>query len=145
MTITEINQEGNFDTWDSSRLKEIETGNFSDAVGEALFENEEIILWEIVLKPFERLPFRRHKNNYGCTCFTDILILLRNVNGQITLMRMNKGDHYYIECYEKEVIQDLENIGENTIKIAVVEEKVKVSQKAKKKAFGKPRLYFNYQ
>lgn len=132
MTITELNPKGSFDSWDASKLKEIKRGKFSDAVGEALFENDEIILWEIVLEPFERLPFRRHNNNYGCTCFTDGIILLRNVDGQVTLMRMDKGDHYYIECHEKEVIQDLENIGENTIKIAVVEEKVKITHKVKK-------------
>lgn len=126
MTITDLNPKGNFDSLDASKLKEIERGQFSDAVGEALFENEEIILWEIVLEPFERLPFRRHRNNYGCTCFTDGIILLRNVNGQITLMQMNNGDHYYVECHEQEIIQDLENIGENAIKIAVVEEKVKI-------------------
>ena len=124
MTITELNPKGNFDSWNAAKLKEVQKGKFSDAVGEALFENDEIILWEIALKPSERLPFRRHRNNYGCTCFTDVLILLRNVNGKVTLMRMNKGEHYYVECNEKEIIQDLENIGEHSIKIAVVEEKV---------------------
>lgn len=132
MILTEINPKGNFDNWDESKLGEISKGKFSNAVGEALYENKEIILWEIVLEPFERLPFRRHTNNYSCTCFTDGLLLARNVNGRITLIRMKKGDHYYVECTEKEVIQDLENIGENRIKIAVVEEKVKAISRAKK-------------
>lgn len=81
MTFTEINPGGSVESWDTSKLKEIERGVCSDAVGEALFENEEIILWDIVLKPSERLPFRRHKNNNSCTCFTDGMVLVRNVNG----------------------------------------------------------------
>lgn len=129
MTITELNPKGNFDSWDNSKLKEIQKGNFSDAIGVPLYENDEIILWEIVLEPFERLPFRRHNNNFSCTCFTDILALVRNVNGLISLVKMNKGDNYYADCTKKERIQDLENIGENTIKIAVVEEKVKITVK----------------
>ncbi|MFK7813935.1 MAG: hypothetical protein AB8B59_15675 [Maribacter sp.] len=132
MTITELNPKGNFDNWDASKLKEIERGQFSDAVAEALYEDERIILWEIVLEPFERLPFRRHINNYSCTAFTDCSLLIRNVNGKISLLRMAKGDHCYVECHEQEIIQDLENIGENAIKIAVVEEKVKIVHKIKK-------------
>lgn len=134
MIWTEINPEGNFDSWDKAKLKEVKAGKFSDAVGEALFENNEIILWEINLAPFERLPFRRHTNNYSCTCFTDGLALLRNVNGKISLTRMKKGDHYYVECHNKEIIQDIENIGENTIKIAVVEEKVAFTTPKQKKS-----------
>ncbi len=132
MTITELNPKGNFDSWDASKLKELKKDNFSDAVGKALFENEEIILWKIILEPFERLPFRRHTNNYSSTFFATGLILCRNMNGRIILARVEKGDHYYWECRGKEVIQDIENIGETTIKIAVVEEKVKITEKAKK-------------
>lgn len=124
MIWTEINEEGNFDTWDKAKLKEAKDGNYSDAVGEILFENERIKLWEIILAPTERLPFRRHRNNYSCTCFTEGVGLLRNVNGKISLLRFERGDHYYVECKNEEIIQDLENVGENTIKIAVVEEKV---------------------
>lgn len=124
MIWTEINAEGNFDTWDKSTLNEIKDENYSDAVGDILYENNTIILWEIVLAPKQRLPFRVHRNNYSCTSFTDGLALLRNVNGKISLLRLKKGGHYYVECKDQEIIQDLENVGENTIKIAVVEEKL---------------------
>jgi len=130
MTIAELNPKGNFDPWDESKLKEIRKGNFSEVIGKALFENDEIILWEIVLEPHERLPFRRHKNNFSCTSFTDVLALVRNVNGLISLIKMDKGDHYYAECTNQERIQDIENIGENVIKVAVVEEKTDTMVKA---------------
>lgn len=123
MIWTEINEEGNFDTWDKAKLKEAKEGNYSEAVGEILFENNTIVLWEIILAPSERLPFRRHRNNYSCTCFTDGVALIRNINGQIGLLRFEKGDHFYWEYHEEELINDIENIGEAIIKIAVVEEK----------------------
>ena len=134
MIWTEINPEGNFDSWDKTKLKEAKGGRYSNDVGKALFENNQIILWEIILAPFERLPFRRHRNNYSCTCFTDGLALLRNINGKISLLRMTRGDHYYVECDVEEIVQDFENIGENTIKIAVVEEKVKPKPTPQKKS-----------
>lgn len=125
MIWTEINAPGNFESWDALKLKEARAGNYSTDVGKILFENDKIVLWEIVLAPSERLPFRRHKNSYSCTCFTDGLVLLRNINGKISLLRMTRGGHYYVECKDEEIVQDLENVGENTIKIAVVEEKQK--------------------
>lgn len=124
MIWTEINPEGNFDTWADTKLKEVKEGNYSDTVGEILYENNEIILWEITLAPFERLPFWRHTNNYSCTCITEGLALTRNINGRISLLRINKGDHLYANCFKNELIRDLENIGDTVIKIAVVEEKV---------------------
>lgn len=133
MIWTEINPEGNFNSWDKAKLKEVKEGNYSDSVGEFLYENREIILWEINLAPFQRLPFRRHSNNYSCTCFTNGLAVLRNVNGKISLARMEKGDHYYVECIEEEIIQDIENVGESAIKIAIVEEKIKKNTKAYQK------------
>lgn len=50
----------------------------------------------------------------------------------MVLIRLEKGGHYYVGCHENEDIRDLRNIGENTIKIAVVDEKVKIVRKAKK-------------
>ncbi|MFS4494069.1 hypothetical protein [Maribacter sp. 2308TA10-17] len=131
MTITEINPIGNFDSWDEARLKEIKDEKFSLDIGKILFENKELKLWQIELKPFERLPFRHHKNNYSCISFTDGLALSRNINGQIILLRLQKGDHFYRECAEIEMITDFENVGEDPIKIAIVEELVEAKHKAK--------------
>jgi hypothetical protein len=125
MIWTEINAKGNFDTWPDARLKELKEANYSDSVGEVLFENNEIMLWEINLAPFERLPFWRHINNYSCTCISEGLALTRNVNGRISLIRMKKGDYLYANCLGNELIRDLENIGDTNIKVAIVEEKLK--------------------
>lgn len=122
MTVTVINSVGNFETWSEKLLGEVSKGNFSDVIGKLLFENDQIKLWEIVLEPGERLPFRYHFNNFSCTYFTEGLLVVRNINGQVILKRFNKGDHYFVQ-YKSVIVSDTENIGENTVKIAIVEEK----------------------
>jgi len=122
MTFTELNQKGDFDSWDKTKLAEIRDGKFSDTIGKLLYENKEIKVWEIVLRPTERLPFRRHKNSYSCTSFTDGLLVSRNINGQAELIRSNNGDSFFWDCTDKEMVHDLENVGENTVKIIIVEE-----------------------
>lgn len=90
MTFTELNQKGNFDSWDKTKLAEIKNGKFSEAIGELLYENDEVRAWKIVLRPSERLPFRRHTSNYSCTNLTDGLLVSRNVDGSATLLRFKK-------------------------------------------------------
>ncbi|MFS4446475.1 hypothetical protein [Maribacter sp. 2307UL18-2] len=123
MILTQINPKGNFDCWSPVTLEEIEKELFSPNIGQALYENEEMKLWRIVLEPKERLPFRRHVNTYSCNCLTDGLVLSRNVNGAVDLLRFERGDTYFRSCKE-EAIHDLENVGENTIRITIVEDKL---------------------
>jgi len=123
MTVTEINPVGNFETWSQKMMSEVAKGRFSDEIGQLLFENEEIRLWEIVLEPGERKPFRYHFNNFSCTYFTDGLLVVRNINGKVILKRFDKGNHYFFE-YQSVIVSDVENIGENAVKIALVEEKI---------------------
>ncbi len=125
MKATELIAEGGYDSWDEAKLNEIKKGEFSEAIGEALYENAEIKLWEIQLRPSERIPFRRHRNNYSCTSFSDGLLVSRNINGKVVLLRLSKGDHFYWECKSDEMVHDLENVGESTIKVTVLEEKVR--------------------
>ncbi len=124
MTLTEINPKGNFDTWKKDKLNEVKNDQFSSNLGKPLFENNSIKLWEIQLKPSETTPFRRHTQNYSATSFSDGLMVSRNTNGRIVLIRLKKGDNLYFECQQQEIIHDLENIGESTIKIIVLEEKL---------------------
>lgn len=123
MILTKINPEGNYDCWSMATLKEIEKNMFSPNIGELLYENEEVKLWKIVLEPKQRLPFRRHRNTYSCNCLTEGLLLSRNVNGAVDLLRFDRGESYFRQC-EEEAIHDLENIGENTVRITIVEDKL---------------------
>lgn len=124
MKFSEIIPEGSFESWNEEKLNEIKSNEFSDSVGTPLFENQEVKFSEIVLAPRERIPFRRHKNNYSCTFFTDGILLSRNINGQVALIHLSKGDNIFWECSNHEMVHDLENVGEETVKIAVVEQKL---------------------
>lgn len=123
MVLTKINPKGNYDCWSSSWLREIQKKNFCTNIGEPLFENEEVKLWKIVLEPGERLPFRKHLNAYSCNCLTDGLLLSRNINGAVDLLRFERGETFFRQC-EEEAVHDLENIGEHTMKVTIVEEKL---------------------
>ena len=95
MELVELNPEGNFNSWEDSKLEEIKQANYTTDIGTCLYENKEIKVWEILLKPNQRLPFRAHNNNYSCSSLTNALLLMRNVNGQINMLRMNKGEHFF--------------------------------------------------
>lgn len=125
MKLLEIIPEGDYKAWDKTKLEEIRKEKFSDSNGEFLFENEEIRLSKIVLEPKERMPFRRLNNNYNYTSFTDGLLLTRNINGQVGLIRLVKGGSIFCECSNQESIKDLENVGEETIKMTVIEQKMR--------------------
>ncbi len=124
MILTELNQTGDFTSWDQAKLNEIKKGDFSEEIGVLLFENDCVKLWEVVLKPTERMPFRRHRSNYSCTSFTDGLLLSRNINGQVALIRIDKGGTRYLEHAKEETTHDLENIGDNEVRMIIIEEKI---------------------
>ncbi|CAM4254269.1 hypothetical protein [Zobellia nedashkovskayae] len=123
MVITELNPKGQFENWDKKKLKEIKEKKFDNKIGNILFENNDLILSEIALKPKERLPFRLHQRDCSCTSFTDGLLISRNINGQIALLRIEKAKCFYWTSNNGEMINDLENIGENTVIIKILEMK----------------------
>lgn len=120
MVLTKINEKGSFKCWSPITLRELKLNCFTPEIGQKLYENDEFKIWKINLKPGERLPFRAHFNTYICNCLTDGLLLSRNVNGEIDMIRFNVGDNYYRECKKVEV-HDLENLGENTVVIVITE------------------------
>lgn len=124
MVITNINPIGNFDCWSTNTLMEVHHNQFSNQIGQPLFENTEFRLWQITLEPGQRLPFRKHNKSYSCNCLTDGLLLSRNVNGAIDMIRFYRGETYFRECHQ-EAIHDLENIGDVTVHITIVEEKLR--------------------
>jgi len=97
MNITTINEENNFTTWATTILHELKESSASDSMGVLLFESAELKLWDLTLEPNERMP--------------------------INLMRFSKGETYSCNCKEKEVIMDMQNVGNEVLKFMIVEEK----------------------
>ena len=122
MECVEINPSGNFDAWEPSKLSELRKNEICDLLGQKLlFENTNLRVWEVVLLPNERLPFR--KSNMDC-CWVSMtagLAISRSDNGKINLIRFAKGDSSFWESENDHTIFDLENIGEKLLLFHIME------------------------
>ncbi len=122
MKCIELNPSGNFDSWEPSKLLELQRNKIDGRLGQKLlFENDTIKVWEVVLLPGERLPFRKISGNYNFMSMTEGIAISRYANGKITLVRIKKGDSMFINHEGQEVIYDFENIGENILFLHAME------------------------
>jgi len=124
MQFVELNPVGNFDPWEQEKIDELLHQEIKESLSNRLvFENEAIKLWDLRLLPGERLNFRRHNTNYGWVCTTGGLVITRYGNGKIDMVKLNPGDTEYFENRGKNYVNDLENIGEDTLVINILEYK----------------------
>tara|TARA_E500000318_G_scaffold100033_1_gene102453 strand:+ start:3350 stop:3760 length:411 start_codon:yes stop_codon:yes gene_type:complete len=124
MQFVELNPVGNFDPWEQEKIDELLHQEIKGSLSNRLvFENEVIKLWDLKLLPGERLNFRRHNTNYGWVCTTGGLVISRYGNGKIDMIKLNPGDTEYFENRGKNYVNDLENIGEDTLVINILEYK----------------------
>ncbi|MBT8296751.1 MAG: hypothetical protein KJO52_00325 [Maribacter sp.] len=113
---TDINTAGNFNTWNPSHLRELKSNDFTTDLGQKiLFENDYLRIWEVVLLPKERLPFRKINLDYCWVAGSEGMVISRFSNGKIVLMHLEKGDSEFLEHDTKQAIYDLENIGEDIL------------------------------
>ncbi len=120
----DINASGNFNTWNPSHLKELKENQFSADLGQkVLFENEYLRIWEVVLLPKERLPFRKINLDYCWVAGSEGMVISRFSDGKIILMHLEKGDSEFLEHENKHAIYDLENIGEEILFFQMTEYK----------------------
>ncbi|WP_421812023.1 hypothetical protein [Flagellimonas sp.] len=124
MQCVELNPIGNFDTWEQEKIDELLHQEIQESLSNRLvFENKGVKLWDLMLLPGQRLNFRRHNTNYGWVCTTGGLVITRYGNGKIDMIKLNPGDTEYFENRGKNYINDLENIGEDTLVINILEYK----------------------
>src|SRR5690606_1496151 len=122
MQCVELNQVGNFDPWEQEKIDELFHRELSDSLSDRLvFENERVKLWELILGPGERMPFRRINSNFGWVCPTGGLAISRHGNGKINMVKFEPGYAEYFVYQSKNFVYDLENIGEHPISINILE------------------------
>lgn len=120
--VVELNPAGNFEPWEASKLNELEKSQASSKLEQGLlYENDIMRLWDIRLKPKERLPFHTRSQFYSWTCHTDGLAVSRNKNGSINLIKFKKGATRFWNFGKNGTIADFENTGEEPIVIHVIE------------------------
>lgn len=129
MECVELNKVGDFHSWEKTKLKELDTEKISNVIGEKLYENKIFTIWDVTLEPNERIPFRKLASDFTWTCITDGLALTRNINGKIDLVKFKKGDTAHWKYEKNAIISDFENIGEQALKIVIVQHNPSISEK----------------
>ncbi len=101
---------------ESFTFKGIKGNEISNDLGQkVLFENEYLRIWEVVLLPKERLPFRKINLDYCWVAASEGMIISRFSDGKIILMHLEKGDSEFLKHENEHAIYDLENIGEGIL------------------------------
>lgn len=109
-----------------------ETEEFSDELAAApsnkelgtsvWFENDRIRVWEVLLQPGQRGPFHSHTTNYFWTVVEGSRGLQRFADGTYVVRDYVVGETKYLEhSPQSELIHDLENVGESTLRFVTVE------------------------
>jgi hypothetical protein len=123
MNLIELSPEGNFESWEVTRLNELRSEQVVETLGHSpIYENEEFRLYNITLKPKERLPFRKITNDFSYTFMTDGFGVFHLGDGKIKFGQFKKGDVYYYNVEQQgEVIIDFENMSLGDLKFMVFE------------------------
>ncbi|MDT0607800.1 hypothetical protein [Croceitalea rosinachiae] len=124
MDCLELNSANDFTKWEEKYIKELHSLEFKDALGNMLlFEDDTIKLWNLKLNKGERMPFVRHNKDYSWISESDAILKSRWGNGRISLIRVSQGDTEFFENSEKNLINDLENLGNGPVVFKVLEYK----------------------
>jgi len=123
MNLIELSPVGNFESWEIARLNEFRSEQFAKTLSQSpIYENDEFRLWNITLKPKERLPFRKITNDFSYTFLTEGFGVFHQGDGKINFGQFKKGDVYYYSIKKYgELILDFENISLKVLKFMVIE------------------------
>lgn len=114
-------EEGVFETEEFS--DELAAASSNKELGTSVwFENDRIRVWEVLLHPGQRGPFHSHTTNYFWTVVEGSRGLQRFADGTYVVRDYVVGETRYLEhSPESELIHDLENVGESTLRFVTVE------------------------
>jgi mannose-6-phosphate isomerase-like protein (cupin superfamily) len=117
----EIVDEGSFDP--AEFRGELDVASENKQLGTSVwFENDRIRVWEVLLEPGERGAFHSHTTNYFWTVVEGSRGLQRFSDGTFVVRDYRVGETKYLEhSPEAELIHDLENVGESTLRFVTVE------------------------
>jgi hypothetical protein len=118
---TDIVEQGSFDR--SEFTEELDAASQNKQLGTSVwFENEKIRVWEVLLEPGERGAFHSHTTNYFWTVVEGSRGLQRFADGTFVVRDYVVGETKYLEhSPQSELIHDLENVGDSTLRFVTVE------------------------
>lgn len=99
--------------WTVAQKAEFETGQFNGCVGSRLLsESGWARVWEVRLKPGERLPFHRHLLDYFWTTVNDCEGLSHYHDGRVVRPVYKAGDTSFMSFAQGEfMVHDIQNTG----------------------------------
>ena len=102
-----------FEDWSPRLLEEIKTANTNGRVGTRLLSQSDVArIWEIRLKPGQRLPFHRHVLNYFWTALNAGIAHSRAADGTTQEIEYYREDTKSFQYHQGEsMMHDLENVG----------------------------------
>jgi quercetin dioxygenase-like cupin family protein len=87
-----------------------------------LLENDAVRIWEIALRPGERLPFHRHVTSYFYRCHSGGRLRVRTSDGDTAEYDSPADDVHFHEIGPDDVVvHDLENVGDTLVTFTTVE------------------------
>ena len=112
-----------FEGWPASLLEEVKTANSNGRAGSRLLSECGVArIWEVRLKPGQRLPFHRHVLNYFWTVLNPGSARSRTSDGITKEIEYCRGDAKELRYHKGEsMIHDLENVGTTELLFITVE------------------------
>jgi quercetin dioxygenase-like cupin family protein len=109
--------------WSSELREEAKQGHANGRVGTKLLsENSRVRIWQIRLKPGERLPFHCHVLDYFWTAVTAGQACSRSIDGSISRRTYKPGDIEHFQYAHNDCkIHDLTNVGDTELGFVTVE------------------------
>ncbi|WP_413733547.1 hypothetical protein ACL2XP_14865 [Sodalis sp. RH21] len=112
-----------YEGWNDELWQEFKTNVFNGQVGALLLsENQRARLWEIRLRPGERLPAHRHVLDYFWVAIEPGRSLQHASDGTTRIVAYAAGDNKHFTFSAGEyLLHDLENIGDTELVFSTVE------------------------
>ncbi len=124
MKCVELIKKGQFELSKKTRLTELRQLQTCEDFSEyCLYQTKNVKMGLILLEPYERTPFRLIKNNFKLICLSGGDAITRFSHGGISLLMFERGEYVSYNVHKKTMINDLQNIGNNLLVMALIEYK----------------------
>lgn len=112
-----------FQHWSPEFLEELQTAHSNGRIGTRLLSECDVArIWEVRLKPGQRLSFHRHVLNYFWTVLTAGIAHSRTADGSTKEIEYFRGDTENLRYQSGEgMTHDLENVGTKDLLFITVE------------------------
>src|SRR5260370_33378352 len=112
-----------FENWSQKLWRELEPANSNGQVGPRLLSECDVArIWEVRLKPGQRLSFHRHVLNYFWTVLNGGRAHSRTADGSTQEIEYYRGDTKNLRYHKGEgMTHDLENVGTTELLFITVE------------------------